>query len=208
MAITIRSIKPKEKEIIDQVAELHKKSFVGFFLSQLHPGFLRQLYKSFVVHKKSDLLVAFDGNKPVGFLAYSSATTRIYWFMLWRYFLPFVWYSFLSFLKKPSIFFKMFSALRMPITHKRDHSYIKIFSIGVEDDYRVRGIGTELINELKRQTDFSKYNYITLETDANDNDTANNFYLTNGFTLSKDYFTFKGRHMNKYHYRQHENLVS
>lgn len=207
MVAFVRSINASEKELIDQVVLIHKKSFEGFFLSTLHPGFLRQLYKSFAKNKKSDLLVAFDGEKPIGFLAYSCDSAGMYGYMLFRYFFPFAWYSFLSFLKKPSIFKKMFSAIKMPRKHVRETEYVKIFSIGVDTDYRDHGIGTQLMNELKRRTDFSKYDYITLETDANDNVKANDFYLKNGFRKSKEIVTFEGRKMNKYHFRSTDGIT-
>ena len=195
--------------MIDAIVRLHIASFQGFFLSSLHPGFLRQLYKSFATHKESELLVSFDGEKPIGFIAYSMNVTGTYRYMLRRYFFQFVWYSFLSFLKNPKIFFKMFSALSMPYSHRREAEYVKIFSIGVDPDYRVHGVGSALIEDMKSRIDFDTYEYITLETDAKDNDPANQFYLHNGFRLSSDFYTFEGRHMNKYHYRRrNENPVS
>ena len=209
MAITIKSLTKPDRKVIDQIVKLHLDSFQGFFLSSLHPGFLRQLYKSFATHPQSDLLVAFDGDKPVGFVAYSYDTTGAYRHMLWRYFFQFVWYSFLSFLKQPSIFFKMFSALSMPYSHKREVGYVKVFSIGVEPEYRVHGIGSRLIEEMKSRIDFDTYEYITLETDALEDNKANDFYKKNGFRLSSEFYTFEGRHMNKYHYRRrNENPVS
>ena len=200
--VTIKSIEKAEKGVIDKIVQLHIASFQGFFLSSLHPGFLRQLYKSFVTHKQSELLVAFDGGETVGFLAYSMDTSGAYKHMLRRYFCPFVWYSFLSFLKKPSIFFKMFSALSMPYSHRRETSYVKVFSIGTEPEYRHQGVGSMLIRDMKNRVDFDTYEYITLETDAEDNDSANRFYLSNGFRLSSEFITFEGRRMNKYHYRR------
>lgn len=207
--LVIRSVDIREKELLDKIVELHQQSFKGFFLSTLHPGFLRQLYKAFVTHKKSELLVALNDDKPVGFIAYSYDTTGVYRYMLWRRFFPFVWYSFLSFLKKPSIFFKMFSALSMPYTHTREEEYVKVFSIGVAPEYQKHGLGTKLIEEMKKRVDFTHFDYITLETDADDNDDANIFYNKNGFKLSQEFITFEGRRMNKYHYRvKHEHLAT
>lgn len=209
MAITVQNITKATRELLDTIVDLHIKSFEGFFLSTLHPGFLRQLYKSFVTYKKAELLVAFEGDDPVGFIAYSFDTNGAYRHMLWRYFFPFFWYSFLSFLKKPSIFVKMFSALTKPYAFTRETDYAKIFSIGVEPEYRRHGVGSLLIKDMKARVDFEKYKYITLETDAKDNDEVNRFYLENGFRLSSDFYTFEGRHMNKYHYRKtNENPVS
>ena len=203
--LVFRSVEIHEKKVIDKIVALHIQSFEGFFLSSLHPGFLRQLYKSFVTHKKSDLIVAEEGEEAVGFIAYSSDTTDAYRHMLRRYFFPFVWYSFLSFLKKPSIFFKMLSALNMPYLHKRGEPYVKVFSIGVDPRYQKHGVGSQLIDEMKKHVDFSKVKYITLETDAVDNERANNFYTKTGFKLSSQIITFEGRKMNKYHYRVQDN---
>ena len=164
---------------------------------------------SFVTHKESELLVALDDDKPVGFIAYSYNTNGAYRYMLLRRFFPFVWYSFLSFLENPSIFFKMFSALSMPYSHTREEEYVKVFSIGVDPKCQLHGIGTKLIDEMKKRVDFTHFEYITLETDAVDNDQANMFYIKNGFKLSQEIITFEGRKMNKYHYRvKHENLAS
>lgn len=209
MKDAVKRISSPKRDVIDKIVKLHIDTFQGFFLSTLHPGFLRQLYKAFVTHKQSELLVSFDGEEPIGFIAYSWDTTGAYRHMLFRYFFPFVWYSFLSFLKKPSIFFKMFSALSMPYSHRRDANYVKIFSIGVEPEYRTHGVGSHLIETMKSRIDFNEIEYITLETDAKDNEEANQFYLKNGFRLSSDFYTFEGRHMNKYHYRKkNENTVS
>ena len=198
----IDNIETSQKEIIEAVVDLHIKAFEGFFLSSLHRGFLRVLYKSFIEHESSELLIAADDSyTPVGFIAYSWDTSGVYSYMLKRHFFLFVWYSFLSFIKKPSILKKMFSALAMPSKSKRDECYYKIFSIGVDPDCQTRGIGTMLIDELKSRVDFEKYRYITLETDAENNDQVNQFYINNGFSLSSVFYTFEGRKMNKYHYR-------
>ena len=48
--------------------------------------------------------------------------------------------------------------------------------------------------------DFSKYSYITLETDAVDNEAANKFYQKNEFVLARTFETRQGRKMNEYRY--------
>ena len=207
--ITVHTIEPTQKDILDKIVDMHIASFKGFFLSSMHHGFLRTLYRSFTEHKSSELLVAFDGDTAVGFIAYSWDTRGIYRYMLSRHFFTFFWYSFLSFVRRPSIVKKLFSALSMPKNSKRDEHYCKIFSIGVDPARHGEGIGSMLIDTLKHRIDFSKYAYITLETDAYNNDYANKFYLDNGMTLSSVFVTAEGRVMNKYHYRVHyENPVS
>ena len=198
----IRIVHKSETEMIDKVVVLHKKAFKGFFLSTMHSGFLRKMYLSFCEFKNAELLVYVQDDEPVGFIAYSRDTSGIYSYMLWHHFFSFFWYSFLEFLEHPPVFKKMFSAVGMPKSSVRSEHYVKVFSIGVDPDCQQKGIGTELINELKRRLDFSIYRYITLETDADNNDGANAFYLKNGFVLSKRFTTREGRRMNRYHYRK------
>ena len=58
-----------------------------------------------------------------------------------------------------------------------------------------------LIDTLKSYVDFNEYAYITLETDAINNDAANHFYLKNGFVLEREFTTNEGRKMFEYRYR-------
>ena len=48
----------KNKTRVNEVVNVHMQSFTGFFLTFLGKGFLRQLYKGFVEHENSGLLVA------------------------------------------------------------------------------------------------------------------------------------------------------
>lgn len=200
---TIRLVDKDEKEIIDEVVEVHITAFQGFFLSTMNKGFLRALYKSFCEHNSSDLMVAILDDKCVGFVAFSRDTSGIYSYMLRRHFITFTWYSFLAFVRRPSIITKLFSALDMSNSTKRDSHYAKIFSLGVSPECHGLGIGSALIEKMRVNLDFTKYDYITLETDADNNDETNIFYQKNGFRLSQTYTTKEGRKMNKYHFRVH-----
>ncbi|MBQ3418160.1 MAG: hypothetical protein IJH32_10065 [Ruminococcus sp.] len=62
-----------------------------------------------------------------------------------------------------------------------------------------------LLDELKHLVDRSEFEYITLETDADNNAAANRFYQKNGMKLSSVFTTPEGRRMNKYHYRKKHN---
>ena len=78
---------------------------------------------------------------------------------------------------------------------------MELASIGVKPDVKKMGVGSMLIDALKQRVDFKKYAYITLETDALDNDAANRFYRKNGFALERSFTTHEGRRMNEYQYR-------
>lgn len=198
--VDIRKIKKEEKNIIPLVVEIHIKSFKGFFLTFLGKGFLRLLYASFVRFSESDIIVAFENDKPVGFIAYSKNMSGLYKYMIKRKLIPFMWYSFLAFIRRPKVFLRLFRALLRPGETKREDKFVELSSIGVMPEKKGCGIGSALIGYLKSDVNFTEYKYISLETDALDNDAANGFYVKNGFELTKEFFTREGRKMYEYRY--------
>ena len=95
---------------------------------------------------------------------------------------------------------RILGALNKSNSVKKEEKYVELASICVSPEMAGNGIGTMLINYLKSIIDFGEYNYINLETDADDNEGANNFYLKNGFKLARIFTTAEGRRMNEYRY--------
>lgn len=198
--VDIRKITTEDKNIIPIIAEIHVNTFKGFFLTFLGKGFLKLLYTSFVRFSESDVAVAFDEDVPVGFIAYSENMSGLYKYMIKRKLIPFIWYSFLAFIRRPKVFVRLFRALLKPVETKREDNYVELASIGVIPEKKGCGIGSALINFLKSEVDFTAYKYISLETDAVNNDAVNEFYIKNGFGLSKEFTTREGRIMCEYRY--------
>ncbi len=194
----------KEKDEIKKVVDIHIKTFKGFFLTFMGKGFLRQMYSSYAQYDDAGLLVAYEADMPVGFLAYSSNMSGLYKYMIKRKLLPFAWYSLCAFFRKPRVFTRLVRAFLKPSEAKRDENYVKLASIGVEPGVKSKGIGSSLIEQLKKMIDFSVYKYITLETDAIDNEVANKFYVKNGFILYRKYETREKREMNEYRFSPDE----
>jgi ribosomal protein S18 acetylase RimI-like enzyme len=120
--------------------------------------------------------------------------------MIKKRLIQFAWYSFFAFLRKPSAFIRIIRAFLKPSESKRNEKYVELASIGVDPAVKAKGIGSRLITELKNKVDFSEYSYITLETDAINNDIAIHFYEKNGFILEREFQTREGRRMNEYRY--------
>lgn len=199
----IREITAKEKQIVDNVVNIHINTFKGFFLTFMGKGFLRQMYRSYCEHKDSNLLVAFDDdNNPLGFVGYSNDMSGLYKFMIKRRLIKFAWYSFGAFLRKPKIFMRLIRAFLKPSESSKEEKYVEIATIGVNPDIKSNGIGSKLIDAVKERVDFTQYEYIMLETDAENNEGANHFYVKNGFVLERDYETRDGRKMNEYKFRK------
>ena len=196
--INIREISYKEKSILKSVIEIHFDAFQDFFLTSLGKGFLFCLYKCYCKHKKSGLLVAFDNNTPVGFAAFSGDYSNLFKYMIRTRLFCFAWYSFLAFLRKPKIFFRLLRSFKKSNDVKREEQYIELASIGIKKELNSKGIGTEILSYLKKIINFDIYAYILLETDATNNERVNSFYKKNGFVIDKVYKTREGRMMNEY----------
>ena len=202
--IEIKHVENLEKKLVDDIVQIHLDTFEGFFLTFMGRGFLKQMYSSYCIHEKSGLYIACEDGKLIGFLAYSEDLSGLYKFMIKKKFFAFAYYSVGAFFRKPKIFIRLIRAFLKPSESKRDEAYVELASIGVDPSIKSKGVGSELIKTLKENVDFSKFAYITLETDAVNNDLANHFYLKNGFELHRTFETNEGRKMNEYRYVKKE----
>lgn len=194
----IRKIGDTEKDTINDIVSIHLNTFAGFFLTFLGRGFLNLMYRSYAEYNDSGILVAFEEEKPVGFLAYSGDHNGLYKYMIKKRLILFAWYSLGAFFRKPTVFMRLVRAFLKPSESKREEKYVELASIGVAPNVKSKGIGSQLIDALKTQVDFEKYVYITLETDAVNNDGANHFYKKNGFVIEREFETNEGRKMYEY----------
>ena len=198
--VTIREVKSDEKKIIDEIVTIHLNTFTGFFLTFMGRGFLRQMYQSYCDHEESGLLVAEGDGKTVGFLAYSSDFSGLYKFMIKTRLVQFGWYSMGAFFRRPSAFLYIINAFLKPSEVKRKEKYVELSSIGVDPNVKSKGVGSKLIEKLKKLVDFEEYAYITLETDAVNNEGAIHFYEKNGFIRERMFVTDEGRKMYEYRF--------
>lgn len=195
---SIREVESNEKNIINDIVTIHLNTFTGFFLTFMGRGFLNQMYRSYCSHNESGLLVAEDKGYVVGFLAYSADFSGLYKYMVKTRLFQFAWFSVGAFLRRPSAFMHIIQAFMKPSKVKRKELYVELASIGVDPAVKNKGVGTLLVNDLKRRVNLKKYAYITLETDAVDNEVAIHFYEKNGFIRERIFETTEGRKMFEY----------
>lgn len=196
----IRKVKNNEKSLIDEIVKIHLMTFEGFFLTFMGKGFLAQMYTAYARHANSDIIIDEDNNRVNGFLAYSENLSDLYKYMITHRLIPFAWYSFVAFLRKPKVFLRLLRAFLKPSESLRSEKYVELASIGVHPDAKSKGIGSSLVDYLKRDVDFDIFAYITLETDVCNNEIANRFYVKNGFRIFREYETHEGRRMYEYRY--------
>ena len=183
------------------MAELHKKAFPDFFLTQIGIPFLRMLYKGYLEDERSGIIVAEDNNCLIGFVAYSNDYAEFYKYLIKKHLLAFAFCSIGAVVKHPSIIKRLLGAFNKSDSVIKKEQYVELASICVDPRLEGKGIGTLMINYLKKNVDFNRYAYINLETDADGNENANKFYHKNGFILARQYRTAEGRKMNEYRYK-------
>ena len=198
--VIIREVKSNEKKLVSDIVTIHLNTFTGFFLTFMGRGFLNQMYCSYCDHGESGLYVAEEQGKAIGFLAYSENFSGLYKFMLRSRLLLFCWYSIGAFFRRPSSFMHIIKAFLKPKEVMREEKYVELSSIGVNPTTKFKGVGSMLIDELKKNIDFEKFAYITLETDAINNDSAIRFYEKNGFIREREFETEESRRMYEYRY--------
>ena len=203
--LMIRELEESDKKRIDEVAKLHKRAFPLFFLTQLGLTFLRTLYVGYLEDVDSGIVVAEENEVITGFIAYSNDYPKFYKRLMKKHILKFGICSFGVVLRHPTFTKRLLGAFKKSESVTKPEKYVELASICVEPDLKGRGIGTALINYLKTHVDFKTYKYINLETDANENDSVNRFYIQNGFVLVREYTTSEGRRMNEYRYAEVNN---
>lgn len=195
-----------QKRYVKMIVQLHSKMFSDFFLTQLGTKFLQILYKGYLEDEKSGIIVAENEKKEIlGFIAYSNDYAQFYKNLLKKHLVEFAGCSLIAAIKHPSFIKRILRAFGKSDEVKREYSYVELASIAVDSQFKGAGIGSALIDYLKKMTNFSEYAYISLETDADNNEHVNNFYKKNDFKLFRCYCTPEGRRMNEYHYYANKN---
>ena len=163
--------------------------------------FLRTLYKGYLDDEASGIIVAEETGTIKGFIAYSNDYPRFYRGLIKHKIIQFAWCSFLAVIRHPSFAKRLIGAFKKSESVEKTDRYVELASICTDPAAEGQGIGTALIDRLKSVVDFDEYAYINLETDAENNEKANRFYLKNGFQKEREYITAEGRKMIEYRYR-------
>lgn len=196
----------KSSKTVDKIVEIHVEAFSDFFLTQLGKPFLKTLYQGYIDDENSGVIIAESKNSKeiLGFIAYSKDYSRFFAELKRKHLLKFAFCSVGAAVRHPSFIKRLLGAFKKSNEVKRSEKYVELASIGVNSAVQGKGIGGRLVDYLISIVDYDKYEYISLETDALDNEAANRFYQKKGFKLSREYSTAEGRRMNEYRYMRGE----
>ncbi len=202
---------PYQTKWLASVARLHRKGITTGFISRLGPRFISTLYGAIAVSRWSRVFVAVpeNGQEPVGFIACSIDTSRMYRGILVSKGLLFA-AILLPRAFRFSVLKSIFETIFYPVTHRSKaasaparkpesfagHISAELLSVAVDAHWQGKGVGKLLLQEMERcfaQQGVERYKVVTLASDP----VSNGFYVARGFTLSNK-FVHHGNEMNEY----------
>jgi GNAT superfamily N-acetyltransferase len=185
-------------EELDRVVELHLRAFPGFFLTVLGPRFLRCLYAGIRDHSTGIVLCCFGGNGMLGFVAGTVQPGNFYRHLLlrrwWQFGLAALW----PVLRRPAILPRLLNAFRKPGEATEHEGSAELMSIAVDPSAQGLGVGRFLVSGFFCECRRRGIERVELTTDANKNESVNQFYERAGFRKKRSFTTPQGRLMNQY----------
>ena len=189
-------IKKILKEDLDEVVEVHKASFKGFFLTELGDHFLKVYYDCVRKDERGTLIGFYDEGQLYGFCAATKLSKGFNTHLVKKNIFRFSLIGIRLLLTKiPSLarLFKNMSKTNSII--KDEGNYAELLSIGVSDKKQGQGIGKKLLIELEKEMKLKGCSDLSLTTDYNDNEKAIGFYKGLGYVIFYDFIAYPNRKM-------------
>lgn len=180
------------------IVNIHKASFLGFFLTFLGTVFLQEFYVATLTNPDGIGFVYVSGAIIRGFIIGSSHPSGLYRRLLrerwWRFALA----SVAPVIKRPSIIPRLLRAFSMPGQATHQHGRGTLMSIAVLPQAQGQGIGKALLNTFLKEAALRNLSQVDLTTDSDNNEATNRFYQNLGFVCERTFKTPEGRNMNQY----------
>jgi ribosomal protein S18 acetylase RimI-like enzyme len=182
-------IRAATKQDYSKIARIHSETIPTGFISKLGIPFLTKLYTAIQEEKGSVVYVSESADNIIGFISGTINTNKLYRNVLMK-----KWYFFIipliRFILNPVSFFKIIETVRYGFHQKKNKQcrviQAELLSIAVDKKARNQGIGHSLYNELEqfyKSCGVEEYKVVTFS----ENDEANHFYLSHGFTLFRQF---------------------
>ena len=197
--IEFRKARPDD---LRAVVRIHQQAFAGFFLTRLGPGFLTKYYRLVLERPDGILIVAVNDRDVAGFVAGFASPVGFYGEMKKKK-LSFTLAVIPALLRAPGICKRLlldFREVRKSAAPgpAREPGRGELSSIGVAPAWSGQGVGHGLLTAFIARAKELGLNAITLTSDADNNDTVNEFYCKAGFRLERTFTQKDGRRMNEY----------
>lgn len=183
---------------IEKVAEVHKVSFEGFFLTSLGTKFLKTYYKSCLKNNKTIALGVFDDQGSLKGFATGTVVALGYHRMVFlKNFFAFLKALFLVLIRRPGVAYRLGKNLNKSPFINDTMDYAELLSIAVLPELKGAGLGGVLLENFEIQAKALGASKVVLTTDFKDNDIVLAFYRKRGYQIYYDFITYPSRHMYK-----------
>lgn len=191
-------IRPMVLSDLEEMVEIHLKSFPRFFLSFLGWEFLKLLYKNILKDPDGIVLVAPSAGGIQGFVAGVICQKWFYQRLVQEDKWAFAIAALGALLKRPSIAPRLIRALRKPDEVGHATAEASLMSIAVRPEMEGNGVGQQLVEAFCKALQERGVSSLCLTTDKDNNERVNRFYQKIGFHISRSFLTPEGRAMNEY----------
>jgi GNAT superfamily N-acetyltransferase len=186
------------RESISTVAKIHIAAFPNFFLTSLGYKVLCVFYDALLKDKATMGWAVVVEAKIVGFFVASTYPSGLYSRIFKKHFFGFLFPLLVAFLKRPILLKRMLVSFASQKSHHTpDGSHPALLSICVDPSFSGKGVGTSMLHKLEDELRKTEQKGYYLTTDADNNESTNQFYLKNEFDLFAS-FQQGNRKMNLY----------
>lgn len=182
------------------VVAIHQAAFPEFFLTNLGGAFLHAYYSSVLDYKRHILLVASVNATPVGFAAGFVDPAGFYSHLRSRR-ISLTLAVMTRLVRKPQLLPRLLRNYRRTgvIAHSEVAQASELASLAVLPEFQGRSLGRALVDEFNLLSAAGGAQFVTLTTDAHQNDSVNQFYMRCGYSLSRT-IAIRDRVLREYRY--------
>lgn len=191
-------IREMERKDAKECAQMHKDSIENAFLCELGIFFLEKFYKGLVNSRDCNGFVYISNLEVIGFITGSRNMNRFFRNLVLRNFFALCHIILSRLVAEPKLIRNVIETFLYPGKSEVGNVKAELVSIVVKKDYRGRGIGRRLFNELVKSFRKSDTTQFKVMVDR-DNIEASKFYRALGFNF---FSTFKmyNKYINLYTY--------
>ncbi|WP_122262737.1 GNAT family N-acetyltransferase [Ornithinimicrobium cerasi] len=184
---------------VPDAAELHRRAFPSFFLSELGPVFLREFYRGFLADGAVTVVARDATGRLVGVVVGHVNPSGFFRRLLVKRWSAFAIASLSLVVRRPRVVPRLFRALTYRGQDGEEQPPGALLSsICVEPAMQGTGTGRLVLEAWLRELQSQGETRAYLTTDALDNGSVNAFYVRSGWRLFSSYETPDQRRMNCY----------
>lgn len=191
-------IRNATEDDLPYVVDVHLRAFQGFFLTQLGPGFLRELYRAFAFRPAGVLrVVSNEDGRIVGFAGGTLSPETFYRALKKEKLVVFFLKALPGLLRNPIVVVRK---LWYALFYKGEEpssigGAALLSSIAVDQDMAGKSLGKRLLQDFENEVKNKGAKSLFLTTDKYGNDHVVDFYLANGYSVESEFIQSGGREM-------------